>query len=318
LQAQQGDKDAARLLGKQAQAALKRGDFTAARDLFEQAGRLYHAPTLLLGLARARAGLGQLVAAREAYKQMPRSLPADASPAFQKAVEAARQELLDLEARIPQLVLQIEGATDASVSLDGAPFPGTPGKPWPLDPGTHEVRATASGHLQTARFQAKEGEVTRVDLRVPPPDAPAAASASAAASVPVASSTPVASSAPGAHEAPSPALVSPEEQPRWLRPAGYAALGVGAAGLVASGVFGLVALSRRDTLLDRCGGTVCPEAERALHSDFRSSLRSANVAAAIGGVGLLIGVPLLLLAPGKPRQAALCVPGASVGLCGVF
>lgn len=327
LRAQQGDtaRDAARVLGKQAQVALKQGDFAAARDLFEQAERLYHAPTLVLGLARAQAGLGRLTAALATYRRLPASLPADAPVAFHKAVEAGRRELATLEARVPRLVIHVEGAPEAPVTLDGAPFPGELGAAWPVDPGPHEVQVSVQGRSDAARIEAVEGVTARVLLRLPPaspvPAASSSASGPAAPSVP-ASSAPVAPSAPSAPPSSSLAgalpLPSQGDPASWRRTAGWIALGTGAAGLATAGVLGLVAMSRRDALLDRCGGTVCPETERDRHEEFLSTRRWASVTGVLGGAGLVVGTSLLLLTPARPRQASVCVPGLTLGLCGVF
>jgi hypothetical protein len=54
------DRATARSLGLEGQQALKRGEYQAALDLFRRADALYHAPTLLLGIARAQAGLSIL------------------------------------------------------------------------------------------------------------------------------------------------------------------------------------------------------------------------------------------------------------------
>lgn len=304
------DRDTARKLGKQAQVALKRGEFAAARDLFEQAERRFHAPTLLLGLARAEVGLGRLAAAREVYLRIPRTTTADAPPAFQKAIEAAQQELIALDPRIPRLSLAVEGASDAQITLDGGPFAGQLGAAFPVDPGEHEVRAVHQGRSESARFRAVEGATSSVVLRFPLPGA------APSAAPPVSSLAPAAPSASGASVASvPPALDGPT---RWPRAVGYAALGVGAAGLVTSGISALIALRQREVLLDRCGGSVCPESERARHEDFRSSLRLANTAAVVGGVGVLLGGALLLVTPASPRQASFCLPGLGVGLCGAF
>ena len=47
-------------------------DYERAAELFQQAEGLMHAPTLLLGLARAQAGLGKLVSAHETYIRVTR------------------------------------------------------------------------------------------------------------------------------------------------------------------------------------------------------------------------------------------------------
>ena len=55
------DRATARELGKDGQSALDKKDYKTAEDLFHRAESLFHAPTLLLGYARAEAGLGKVV-----------------------------------------------------------------------------------------------------------------------------------------------------------------------------------------------------------------------------------------------------------------
>src|SRR5262245_53994993 len=62
-QASDADKATARMLGQEGQDALDKKDFAAAEDRFKRADALFHAPTLLLGLARAYAGQGKFLAA---------------------------------------------------------------------------------------------------------------------------------------------------------------------------------------------------------------------------------------------------------------
>src|SRR5258708_2399806 len=95
-QANPSDSDVAtaRQLTLDGYAALQRRDFARAESRFARADAIFHAPTISLGLARARVALGKLVGAQEAYSRVVHTtLPADASPVFTKAVEDARAEL---------------------------------------------------------------------------------------------------------------------------------------------------------------------------------------------------------------------------------
>src|SRR5262245_22948116 len=82
------DKTPARAPFRQAQQALTEKDYAGAADLFGRSDALVHAPTASLGIARAQAGLGKLVAAYETYTRIVREgLPPSASPAFVRAVD---------------------------------------------------------------------------------------------------------------------------------------------------------------------------------------------------------------------------------------
>src|SRR6185312_8362197 len=105
------DKASARALAQQGQDALDKRDFATAADRFARAGELVHVPTLALGLARARMGLGQWVAAAETYNRLVREgVPAGAPPIFARAVADARKELAELEPRIPSVIIAVKGA----------------------------------------------------------------------------------------------------------------------------------------------------------------------------------------------------------------
>ena len=55
------DRATARELGNDGQSALDKKDYATAEDRFRRAEALFHAPTLLLGYARAEVGLGKVV-----------------------------------------------------------------------------------------------------------------------------------------------------------------------------------------------------------------------------------------------------------------
>src|SRR5262249_48840489 len=91
------DRAAARTLGFEGEDALARKDYTTAADRYARAEALFHAPTLLLGLARAHVGLGKLVAARETYQRIVADgVPPNGPPVFVEAVASAQRELAEV------------------------------------------------------------------------------------------------------------------------------------------------------------------------------------------------------------------------------
>src|SRR5262245_10712882 len=95
------DRATARALAAQAHRAVDDKDYATAEDLFARADALVHAPTLLLGLARARAELGKLVAAQETYNQILREGVLPTAPkSFFEALALARKEAAELAPRI--------------------------------------------------------------------------------------------------------------------------------------------------------------------------------------------------------------------------
>src|SRR5262249_26947752 len=88
------DRATARSLAEEGKAALDRFDYRTAEDRFARADALLHAPTLLLGLARAQAGLGKLVEAHESYMRIQREgVKPGSPPVFARAQEDAAREV---------------------------------------------------------------------------------------------------------------------------------------------------------------------------------------------------------------------------------
>src|SRR3954471_15087061 len=75
------DRATARVLADEAGEALDQKNYEVAADRFGGADALVHAPTLLLGLARAEVGLGKLVEASENYQRIVREGVTPGAPA---------------------------------------------------------------------------------------------------------------------------------------------------------------------------------------------------------------------------------------------
>src|SRR5688572_30046531 len=86
----EADRGQARQLAIEGNEALEKKDYVTAADKFGRADALFHAPTLLLGFARANAGLGKLVVAVEAYRRVVREGAPPDQPTFVQAVEEAK------------------------------------------------------------------------------------------------------------------------------------------------------------------------------------------------------------------------------------
>src|SRR6187401_1114642 len=115
---------AARSLATQGNAAFEAGRYRDAVELFGKAESLMHAPPHLLFMARSHKKLGEFVRAREAYlKIMKETLPASAPKAFRDAQLAAEEEVREVEPKIANLTVKVEGGAGAqnlTVKVDGA------------------------------------------------------------------------------------------------------------------------------------------------------------------------------------------------------
>ena len=146
---EEADRGQARELGTQAYQAADKGDWAKAEDLFRRADAIYHANTLLLGLARARAHLGKYVEAWEDYHRiLIETLPPNASGAMKKAVDDARNEIGSVEGKRARATIWVTGPSNPTVTLDGAPVNAAAlGAERQVNPGTHAVHAEAPGYL---------------------------------------------------------------------------------------------------------------------------------------------------------------------------
>jgi hypothetical protein len=277
---------------------LQQGRYPEALDRFQRAESLVHAPTHLLYIARTQVKLGQLVEASETYlKVIHEALAPDAPRAFVDAQAAATQEAKELDARIPTLLIRVEGkgASDASVTMDGMALPPAMiGMSAPVNPGNHALRAVAKdgtsaelrvklapGSHETAVLQLHATEPT-------PPPAPAAAHAEAT------------SPAPGAETA------APSSGAGLGKTLGWIGVGVGAAGLVAGTAFVALNRSKRTDANNLCPGGACPQAAKGQIQSLDQQADNAATGAWIGyiaGSAVLATGLVLLFTSGEAKKS---------------
>jgi hypothetical protein len=310
---------AARAAATEAVHAFDEGRYADAADLCKRAESLMHAPTHLLLLARSQVRLGHLVAAQEAYfKIKSEELAHDAPKPFVKAQQAAADELAALAPRVPKLKITVEGAAnpkEVSLTIDGASFSAALiGLASPVDPGSHVIAGkTASARAEPVTVTIAEGSTQSVTLKFE------------ASPTPVGESTGAQKLPEGVPEAPPPAKDS-----GGVPVGAWVGFGVGAAGLLAGGVFVLLNRLDRTAANNDCNAIGCPESKR---SDITSLDNQANTAAALSWISLGVGVAgvgtgaVLYLTKGKKASsdtpAAQLQPwvgpqGGGLGLTGVF
>ena len=276
------DKATARQLGLEGEDALNKKDYKTAEDKFKRADALYHALTLTLGLARAQSANGKLVAAQESYNRvLHEGAPPGSPPAFVRAVEDARKEVDAVSAQVAQVVISVAGADEPTVTLDDAPFPNAAlGIKRPVDPGDHVVKATAKGY--------KPGEAHFTVLP--------AAEGSASITLEADPNAVVAQQPTGLGTAPPP-VAGTGSKSSINKTIGYAALGVGAAGVVVGGIFGALALGAHGSLSDSCPNGNCPNSKSDDVSSYHTKGTVSTIGFIVGGVGLAAGAILILTAP---------------------
>ncbi len=260
------DRATARALGLDGSQALDSKDYPTAEDRFRRADRLVHAPTLMLGLARALAGEGKLVEATETYNRIVREgVTAGAPEPFKRALNDAKREVEEVAPKIGSVTIVVRAPGGADVAnlktvLDGAPLnSASMGVRRLVDPGAHTLKVAGDG-FKTAelRFTVPEGGSINqpVTLEREPSAAPAPL-----VGAPVASQNkpayPAADGAPAGGERAAGAE-SPEPSPAKRSALPWVAFGVGGAGLVVGAVAGIVAIGQSSTLSNACSGHTCP------------------------------------------------------------
>nr|AYC79505.1 hypothetical protein [uncultured bacterium] len=285
------DKATARMLGQEGQTALDAKDYKTAEDRFRRAESLYHAPTLALGLARALAANGKVVAAQETYNRIIREGVAPGAPAvFVKAVEDAKTEVSAVSPRIAGVTITVAGPDSPKVTLDDTQVPSAAlGVRRPVDPGAHVVRVSADGWENAEqKFNVVEGGSATVPITLKK------AAAAPIAAVP-ATAQPTTTTAPATDTTASAdtGVASHSSQ----KTIGWVVLGVGAAGLVTGAVTGFLALGKHSDLENSCPNNTCTSAQQSDIDSFHTMGTISTIGFIAGLVGVGAGTVLILTAP---------------------
>jgi hypothetical protein len=287
-------REAARTLANEAKQDFDEGRFEEAGRKFQRAYEVAKVPMFALWAARALARRGQPVAACEFYRQAVELTPNDfwAGSTQQQAQADAGKELIELQPRIPQLRIRVEGvaANEVEVAIDDVKIASALiGIDLPTDPGQRHIvgRRGAQTLEQTIDFgwgEHKEAVLTfKAEVPPPPPPPPP----------------------PKTH------------QRTW----GWVAVAVGGAGLLTGAVTGIVVASDSGLRSDCPHGTCNSSKVTSSTVSTYNLLRNLSTAGFIvGGVSAAVGVTLLLWTPKRESERGLALwlgPG-SAGVEGAF
>jgi hypothetical protein len=311
-----GDRATARALGQEGQQALDGKDYATAEDRFRRADKMVHAPTLMLGLARALTAEGRFVEAQEAYNRIIREgLPPGAPDVFKRALDDAKKEVEAVTPKVAAVTITVKAAggsdiPEPQVVLDEHPINSASlGVRRSIDPGAHVLRATAEGYKPgELKFTVVEGGTASAPLSL---EKDMTAPVAAAAVV-----TPA-----GAMTSPSADVgTTKPSSTRKLLP--WIGFGVGAVGLGLGAVTGIIAISKHSTLSDECKNGCGPNQQSDL-SAYHTMGTLSTVGFIIAGVGAAAGVVLLVTEPKSPPPATAfhvtpVIGLGSVGATGTF
>lgn len=305
------DRNTARALGQEGHEALDRSDFATAVNRFTRADALVHAPTFLLGLAQAQAGLGHLVSALEIYNRILREgLPPRPPAAFVKALGTAQRESDALGRRIPYVIVKVAGAGAgaAKVTIDGLPVPAAAlGVKRAVDPGKHAIRAESPGLAPSeVALTIAPGKTETVTLEPKPGVAPPALPPPAVVTPP-----PPAVVAPPPSPEPAPPAASGGSTRRVL---GIAGIAIGGAGVAVGAVTGGLAIAKHGSIATSCPGGKCLMSEESTLgpevSTYQAFAGASTAGFVVGGVLAATGVVLLVTAP--KAEAARAGTGVTI------
>ncbi|MBI4953106.1 MAG: tetratricopeptide repeat protein [Myxococcales bacterium] len=286
-------------LSREAEALLKKGAYADAAKKLERADALDPAPEYKVALAQVLIELKDFVRAGELLAAAATAKPA--TIVQKKAVDRAKEFRIEVEERTPTLAVEVrEPAANAVVlQLDGEPFEADTASP--VNPGHHELTATAPGYQQLSQgLDLKESDRKTLPVTLVKSGSASAEDAGA--------------SSRGFNKLPA-----------------VIAWGVGGAALFGMGVgAGVYAMDATQEVSDvyRCGEDgVChptPEQRPYFDDDLYNAQVYGNLSTAgfvLAGVGAAAGAVLWVLsdrsqAPDEPPSARL-VPLVAPGFAGV-
>jgi hypothetical protein len=284
------DIETARQLYNQGVELRDRGDMRGALEKLKAAHALGNTPITGVELCKTHAALAQPVEAREVCLGVGRIPPlAGETPRSQEARNEAVRIAEDMRPKISIVRLHIMGVPQGRepiVMVDGAPVPlAALGEARAVNPGKHDVSARVGNGPETrSQVDLAPGESKDITLPVtaPPPEA-----------------TPQPYPPQGGERPP------PRERSNGLQTAG---LVIGGIGVGVGAVTGILALSAKSDLDNKCTDKICGVSD---HDALDSAKRWGNVSTTffiIGGVGALIAL-YATVNPPKSSSAAAALPG---------
>ncbi|WP_437503821.1 PEGA domain-containing protein [Sorangium sp. So ce1099] len=267
------DPVAAEALFKAARALVGKGDYAAGCPKFEASLELNPSASTMINIARCHEREGKVATAWHDYNRAIVLNRETAGEQRRRGLEEIAQKgIADLDARVPKLSVMVKSApAGVEVQRDGTPVPAAAlGEPLPVDPGPHEIRASAPGHeAETRSVTLREGESVTVELTLRPAAGPPAATGPTAATGPEKAS-----------EAPGGGI------PTWAWVSGAAGIAlVGASvGFLIDDLSAIGAL--RDNCREVTGGTYCKPGYDFAADNARKN-RDFGLFVGLGGAGLV-------------------------------
>lgn len=309
------DRALAQSLFDQGRALMEAGNLDDACPKLAESQRLDPGGGTLLNLGICYEKAGKVASAWAVFEEAVIVARKDGRPEREKFckdhIDALKPRLSTLTIRVPA-----SSQTDGlNVKLDGTALGAASiAVPMNVDPGEHNVTATAPGRQPWAGTIRVNDHADRREIEVPV----LAELASAAAAAPTPKTAPMPAPAPAQAAAPD---VSRRQVAREPAPSTgsssalpYVAAGLGMAALGVGTYFGLRAKSSWDSRNTHCTAGVCDADAVRYGDDTKKFATVANVGIGLGLVGLGVGTYLLLTPSDGSRDASGARPVPQGGL----
>ena len=296
--AQSSNKAVAEELFRQGQSLMQAGKLDDACPKLAESQRLDPGTGTLLNLGACHEKQGKLASAWAEFS--------DAAALSQRdgrddRVQFAKDHLAAIEPKLSRLTINVAAGAAVpgfEVKLDDAVVGGPSfGIPLPVDPGPHQIAASAPGKRPwQASLAIKLGPSEESVVVQPLADAPKEAGADAGSSSPTLAES----------DRPAPG--------RTQRLIAYGLGGLGVVGVAVGTAFGLTAISKNDESNAKgCFGDECIASAATLRKDARSAGTLSTVAFAVGGAALAGGAVLFFTAPSSKTPAQRASARLSLG-----
>lgn len=288
------DKRAAQKLLAQGNQLVGEGDYLGALEKFKAAYDKFPSPKILINVGTTLRQLGRNVEAAEVYEKYLHDPEHDA--AREKDVNRVLEEI---DAVVGRIVVQVDDP-NATLRLDGKQIDAfAKGESRRVDPGEHTLTAEkpgASPVVQSIVVKPRQEHLVTLRFAPPPPPPPP----------------------PSTNSAP--------------RTIGLALGGVGAAGILAGAIVGIVAVAQSGSAKSHCyeGGKACDAKGVELDQQAKTSATISTVGLAVGTGVLAAGALVWFISPQPSKERSPVAPsglqlrfqpslaGASVSFGGAF
>ena len=282
--------------------AMARGELTVACARFSDSLKLDPAVGTLLNLAACEEKSGKLATALEHFTTARSQLPKD-----DFRIGFTNERIAALTPRVAHVTLRLAppAPPGTKVLRDGIEVPPAAwNTAMAIDPGAHTIEAESTTHAASRmEITLREGEAMSIDLR-----AELAKPSARPAGEPAGSGAP----GTGTSQAEAP---RPQETSR-SNTLAFVATGVGAVGLIAGTITGLMTVGAASTYKDHCHGGQCDPDGLSAASTGQTTQVISPIAFGVGVVGVALGAYLFLRSPsGSPSKASaattILAPSAS-------